>query len=401
MMEPEINSSQVALYSLTLNIVVALVKGVLAYLTGSASLLAETLHSLSDLVVSFAIWAGVRIACLSSSEFPYGLYKVENMVSLFSAVAIFFAGYEIARKSLEATAVGAGFQYLPVSIAALAAIIVAICLFANYESVKGNDLNSPALKADSSHLKADMASTAVVIVGLVGSALGLRFVDRVAALVVMAFVARTGWRILVDAMRSLLDASVDHATLDNIRSVVLADPRIKAIRSIVARNSGSVIFVSLDLVCVLRSLDDVNDASKELATAVKATVPHVERVQITMEPVQRGYLLVAVPLDDSRGAISEHFGKAAFLAIVRAKKDGLGAGDELEILPNPFVDDDKAKGIRLARYLLEKGVDILYSRESLAGKGPAYVLEAAGVQLRTTACKRLDDFMSMLVAEER
>jgi predicted Fe-Mo cluster-binding NifX family protein len=245
-----------------------------------------------------------------------------------------------------------------------------------------------------------MASTAVVLVGLIGSALGLRFVDRVAAFVVVVFVARTGWRILVDAMRSLLDASVDHTTLDNIRSVVLADSRIMAIRSIVARNSGSVIFISLDLICMLQSLDDVNDASKELAAAVKATIPHVEGVQITMEPAQRDYLLVAVPLADNEGTLSEHFGKAPCLAIVKIKRDGREVV-EREFLPNPFINDEKAKGIRLARYLLEKGVDILYSRESLAGKGPAYVLEAAGMHLRTTDSESLDDLIARLVAEER
>lgn len=393
-MKLEVERSRLAFCSLVLSIVVASGKGVLAYLTGSAALLAETLHSISDLAASFAVWVGVRITRISSSEFPYGLYKAENLVSLFSAVAIFFAGYEFARKSLEAP-IQDGLQYLPAAVAGLTVIIIVVYAFANYVSVKGLEFNSPALKAEAGHLKTDIASTAVVLAGLIGSEFGLRFLDRVAALIVVVFVARTGWRILVDAMRSLLDASVDRATLDNIRSVVMADPRVKAIKTIVARNSGSVIFINLDLVCSLDSLEKVNSVREEIASAVRATVPHVEGVQIIVEPVVKDYLLVAVPLADQDETVSDHFGKAPYIALLKVKKKSCTV-EEKTILLNPFAHEEKGKGIRLAHFLLGKKVDIFYTREPLDGKGPAYIMEAGGINIRKTAGNSLADVLTQI-----
>jgi cation diffusion facilitator family transporter len=330
-----------------------------------------------------------------TKEFPYGLYKVENLVSFISAGLIFFSGYEIARRVFLSGGTQVKLHGLAVAVTGLAVILLVVYLFARYELRKGYDLNSPALKADSSHLKTDIASTLVVVAGLIGSACGYQFVDRVAAFVVVLFIARAGWHILVEAMRNLLDASVNYTTLENIKRVVIADPRVKEIKSVVARNSGSVIFINMELVCLLQTLEEASEVSKELAAAVRTTVPYVERVQISMDPVEKDYLLVAVPLADNKDAISEHFGKAPFLAIVKLSRDTWTQTSQ-EILTNPYANEDKAKGIHLSRYLSQKGVDIIYCREPLEGKGPVYILESAGVRLETTDSKSLVDLITML-----
>lgn len=387
-------STRVAFYSILLNMAVVTGKGLLAYLTGSTALLAETLHSLSDLSASFATWVGVRISHLKSSEFPFGLYKVENLVAIVSAGVIFFAGYEITRESFFAQK-QVNIQNIPAAMGGLAVILTAIYLFAGYESRKGEELNSPALKADAYHLHTDIASIVVVIAGLLGSVLGYHFFDRLSALIVVLFIVRGGWRILVEAMRSLLDASVDRATLDNIRAVVRSDPRVREIKSIIARNSGSVIFINLDLVCNLGSLEKVNSAREEIASAVRATVPHVEGVQITIEPVEKDYLFVAVPLADQDETISDHFGKAPYIAILKVIKKSCTVEEKI-ILTNPFADEEKGKGIRLAHYLLGKKVDIFYTREPLDGKGPAYIMEAGGINIRKAAGNSLADVLTQM-----
>ncbi len=385
------SSTRVALYSVFLNLTITAGKGVLAYLSGSTALFAETIHSTSDLVASFATFIGIYISHLKGSAFPLGLYKVENFVALISAGVIFFGGYEIIRESYFGKK-PADLHYLPLAFTGLLLLSAIVYFFTKYESKKSEEFNSPALRADAKHLLTDIASTLTVLMGLAGTWLGYSFFDRLAAVIVVIFIARSGWRILVDAMKSLLDASVEPATLDIIRRVVSSDPRVQDINSIIARNSGSVIFIYLNLSLNLKSLKDAHAASEQIANAVRTAVPHVENIQIHYEPKTKDHLQVAVPLSDQSGAISDHFGKAPFIAIVKV---GRQSGEVLEqtILPNPFRTDEKAKGINLCRFLIQKGVDVIYTREPLEGKGPGHFIEAADIQLKLTNHNQLSDVL--------
>lgn len=388
-------SARIAMYSFLLNLMIMLGKGLLAYLTGSAALIAETIHSASDLVGSFATFAGIRISHLKGRSFPFGLYKVENFVSLISAGLIFFAGYEIARESFWGNR-PVHLKNLPLAFAVLSLIAVIVFLFSNYESQKGEELNSPALKADSRHLFADIASTVIVLLGLLGAWLGYDHFDRIAAGIVVVFIVRAGWRILVDAMKSLLDASVETATLDTIRSVVEKDPRVKDIKSIAARNSGSVVFISLVITLNLQGLKEAHAASEQIAAAVREAVPHAEKVQIHYEPDVKDHILTAIPLSDQSGNISDHFGSAPYIGLVKFKR---GSYEVLEqdILPNPYYADERARGINLCQMLLQKGVDVIYTREPLEGKGPALLVEKADVKIKIINFNRVSDLLENMV----
>ena len=92
-------SARGALYSILLNLTIMLGKGFLAFLSGSTALIAETIHSASDLVASFATFIGIRISHLKGKAFPFGLYKVENFVALISAGFIFFGGAKLQRRA--------------------------------------------------------------------------------------------------------------------------------------------------------------------------------------------------------------------------------------------------------------------------------------------------------------
>lgn len=382
-------SARTALYSVLLNLIIMLGKGFLAYISGSTALLAETVHSISDLVASFATLVGIRISHLKGRTFPFGLYKVENFVALISAGFIFFGGYEIARESFFGNHSGE-LRNLPLAFAGIIIITLTIFLFSNYESKKSEELNSPALKADSRHFYTDIASNLTVLLGLLGAWLGYHYFDRIAAVVVVVFIARSGWRILVDAMKSLLDASVEPATLEIIRSVVREDPRVKEIKSLIARNSGSVIFISLDLSLNLQGLKEAHEASEQIADAVREAVPHAERVQIHYEPDIKEYILAAVPLSDQEGTISAHFGRAPYIALVKLKRENNRVLEQ-DILPNPFAADEKAKGINLCQMLLQKGVEILFTREPLEGKGPALLIKSADTKHQIINTGRLSD----------
>ena len=91
---------KISLYSVGINLILSLIKIIGGVISGSAALIADGVHSLSDLAASLSVYVGIIISNKKSDLFPQGLYKVENLVALVSAFAIFFAGYEIGKDVL-------------------------------------------------------------------------------------------------------------------------------------------------------------------------------------------------------------------------------------------------------------------------------------------------------------
>ncbi|MFZ3121963.1 MAG: NifB/NifX family molybdenum-iron cluster-binding protein [Thermodesulfovibrionales bacterium] len=65
-----------------------------------------------------------------------------------------------------------------------------------------------------------------------------------------------------------------------------------------------------------------------------------------------------------------------------------------EMLKNPFLELERGRGIKLAELLVEKGIDILYTKEDFEGKGPAYVISDAEVEVRSTDIEKLEDLIN-------
>jgi predicted Fe-Mo cluster-binding NifX family protein len=104
----------------------------------------------------------------------------------------------------------------------------------------------------------------------------------------------------------------------------------------------------------------------------------VDRVLIHYEPMKKETIVVAVPLEIDRVTLSKHFGEAPVYYIASIRESD-GKILEESFLANPFFNEEKAKGIKVSKWLLQKGMDRLFTSKDLAGKGAGYVLSDAGV----------------------
>jgi cation diffusion facilitator family transporter len=378
-------AAQVAWASIAVNIFLSLLNLAIATASGSLAVAAEMVHNLVDLVASVAVLAGVKIAERESRHFPYGLYKVENVVAVGVAILIFFTGYEIAREALRGEGGPATVNGWMLAGVALSAVIP--LAFSYYEMRVGRELNSPSLMADAQEYRAHVFSSGVVFLALVGQMVGFPL-DRYAALIIVVLIAKTGWELLVDGMRVLLDASLDTETLDQVRTIIEADPATTEIRSLAGRNAGRYRFLEADVALRVDDLEKAHNVSRRIEKAIRAQVPHVERVRIHYEPRVRSHLRYAVPLADPGGAISSHFGEAPYFALVTVRTAD-GQVERQEVLPNPHTNVEKAKGIRVGEWLVNLKADVVLLQEDVHGKGPAYVFADAGVQTRLTEATTL------------
>lgn len=381
---------RLALLSLSLNLSLAAAKYFLYLYGGSAAVLAEAAHSLTDVVGSLLVIGGIALAEKKSKRFPWGLYKAENLAAVLSSLLIFFSAYEIAamiyRPSTE------GLRNLDNTLLALLVMAVPVLLFSRYEAKKAAAINSPSLMADAEHWRTDLAPLAVVAAGIAGARLSFEVADSIAATLVLILVVRAGYGILKDSLKSLLDASVDNETLDRMREVVRSFPQIKEPLSIQARNSGRFIFVEISVILSLTRLKEAHEIALALERDIKGRISFVERVIVHYEPERKEFIRYAAPLADREGVVSEHFAKAPLVALWDERILD-GAVVHQEFLENPFVQLEKGKGIKLAEFLVTMKVDVLYTKELFEGKGPEYVFADAGIEIRKTGARNLNNLM--------
>ena len=269
---------KISLYSITVNLILSLIKIIGGMVSGSAALTADGVHSLSDLAASLSVYVGIVISNKKSNLFPHGLYKVENLVALVSAFAIFFAGYEIAKDVLFGES--EPIKNLTVAIGVIGLTVLITFLYSRWERQKAIELNSPSLLADSEHIKTDFYTALVVLVGVLGQYFGYPIIEKIAVVVVVYFIFHSGFEILKEAIKVLLDASLNYETIEHIRDILKNEPTIKDIIEIKGRNAGSFQFVQLNLALNTDSLKEAHELAHSIETLIKEQMPFVEKVVI-------------------------------------------------------------------------------------------------------------------------
>ncbi len=385
--ERAVNVERWGWYSVAVNVVLAAINAGIALVSGSLAVEAEMVHNLVDLLTAIGVLIGLKLSTRKSKEFPYGLYKLENVVTVALAGMVFFTAYEIARDALFTPA-----RQATVDLWMLGGVVVATVIplaFSHFELRAGRTANSPALIADAKEYRTHVFTTGAVFAALLAQWFNFPL-DRVAALVIVVAIGKTGWELLTDGMRVLLDASLDADTILRIREIIAAEPAVAELKWVTGRNAGRFRFVEAEVTLRVRDLEKAEAITRHIETQIRQAVPYVERVLIHAEPVERTHLRYAVPLVDPGGTISKHLGEAPYFALVMVRLAD-GAIEEQQVVANPHKDLERAKGIQVAEWLVAQKVDVVLVKESLRGKGPVYVFGDAGVEMQETGATTLSE----------
>ena len=367
---------------------------ILAYYSGSLTLSAEVAHNGLDFLASLFILIGLWLSQKEAKDFPYGLYKVENLVQAAIAISIFLVAYEIGKEALFNSSRTVTVQ--PYMLLGVIVAIIVPLLFSQYEMRIGKQINSPSLTADATEFRAHIVSSGLVFVALGGQLIGLP-VDRIAALIIVGWIAYEGWHTLVDAMRVLLDASLDQATLDAIRTIILSHPEVINIKSLTGRNSGRYRFLEAEIQLHVSDLEKAHIITNQIEAEIREKVPYVERVLIHAEPEAPETMRAAVPLEADQKTITK-VGEATwfqFYAIDRKTKDF-----HLEKMEqNPFVQETKGKGIKIAQWLIQNRIHYVVSPEPMEHKGMLYALQAADVDVFVSNVTSVQQIVAEIAAK--
>ncbi|MFW6324774.1 MAG: cation diffusion facilitator family transporter [Desulfovibrionales bacterium] len=377
-----------------LNLILAGIKGILAVSSQSLAVTAGAIDSITDSVASLAVFAGILLADRKTRSFPLGLYKIENVLSVLIALFIFLTGYEVAKRAFLTPSSPPSIT-LPVLLL-LFASTAAIFLFGRYALSLARETGSPTLKAEGRHRQADVLANGLVLLAslfhyfeLNRPFLGLT-VDQWAAVLVILFVLHTGWELLSDGMRVLLDASIDSDTLESIKGIILKEPGVVELKSLIGRNAGRFHFIQADIVLRTRNLEKAHSISRHIEQTIRDKIRNVQRVNIQFEPYAPKRLCFVLPLQTPEGRLSDHFGSAPFFAFL-----GFDVTKQVverrEVVANPFLEVVRGKGIEVAEWLVRRKVDLVVLKKRPEHKGPEYVFNDAGVEIRTSEAQSVDE----------
>ena len=387
-----------ALVSIVVTAFLVVIKYSVGVLSGSIALLADAVHSFTDVISSIGVFIGLKISSRKPTEsFPYGFYKAENIVSLFLALAIFYAGYEIVLTSVEKFE-EVVLTNVPVAILVAVTSLVLTLLLSSYKLKVGRDLNSPSLIADGKHTRADVYASAVVLLGILGNYLGFYSLDQIAGIMIAVFIFKSGYEILKDSIKVLLDASIDYDSLHKIRELASEVHGVRKIHSLKARGSGKFIFVEMEIETSLRDLERAHLVSDKIEANIKSELKNVDKVIIHIEPVAKDFIRFAVPCTENEGMrskVSWHFGEAEYFCIFDIKAVDNELMD-MRFVRNPFVTLEKQKGLKAAELLVSHKIDKIVTKESIAKKSAFYVFDDAYVEFEVTDSDTLGELIEKL-----
>lgn len=385
---------RIALWGVIVSAVLVALTVVIAAVSHSFALTATAVDCVVDLVAALMLWLGLRLSERKTAAFPYGLYKIENLLQVGVALLIFIASYEITREALAA-----GRQEPSIDAAIIVAVVATIAatwVYGWYAMRWGKRVSSPALVADGRHRQTDVLSTSLALAAVVFTYAGVN-IDVEMAFVVLAFAVYSGWGLLASGMRVLLDASVDAKTLAQIDRILGSEALIEHVDALAVRSAGRYLFLEATLRLRTDDLVKAHAASEHLEAQMRAALPAVERVNLHLEPQRRDIRRIAVPLASADGEIASEFGEAPHFGLAEIRTAD-GDVQRLTVLANPRLGTEKQKGILVAEWLVGQGIDELITVRDV-NKGPSYVLRQAGVGMRRARAERLDDELALLRRE--
>ncbi|MDO6684557.1 MULTISPECIES: cation diffusion facilitator family transporter [unclassified Agarivorans] len=270
------------------NVFLAILKIGVGKLTGSQALVADGVHSFSDLVTDAAILIGSRYwAAPADKEHPYGHGRFETLTNIFIGALLILVGVGIAWDSINSLTANETSNPGALALAAALVSIVVKEVLYRWTLIQAKRVNSRALHANAWHHRSDALSSLPVAVAVLANYFfpHLHYLDQIAALLVTAMILKAAWEIIWPAMQEITEKEADEKLEQKIQHHAVSNDEIKEVHAIRNRRVGSAILVDFHLlVDPDMSVDKAHTISEEFKDHLMQELDEVVDVIIHIEP---------------------------------------------------------------------------------------------------------------------
>lgn len=268
------------------NIILAVLKFYAGIIGGSSAMVADAMHSASDIVASAVVYVSLKVAKKPADEkHPFGYGKAEAISTAIVGVMLLAAGFQIIKIAYDT--ISSGNVEAPGMIALYAAVfsIVIKELMFRWTYKVGKQINSPSTIANAYDHRSDAFSSIATFIGIGGAILGFPVMDPIAGGIVALFILRMGYTIMVDAVHQIMDRSADKEKVSKIRDAVMMTPGVRSTHGIRVRQSGPFYLVDMDI-CVDKNvtLEKAHRIGDETRINVFKAIDKVMEVRVHIDP---------------------------------------------------------------------------------------------------------------------
>src|SRR5690625_4172043 len=275
------------------NVLLTIFKTIGGFLSGSRALLADALHSASDIVSSVVILFAVKIANKPpDDEHPYGHGKAENIAAIIVALLLIVVGFEISISSIKIF-----FGERPTAPGSIALVIVIIStllkegLF-HYKYHIGKKHRSSALISDAWHHRSDSLSSIAALIGIGGAVLGdayniplLLYGDAAAGVVVSLIVIKVGYSLAKESSLIMMEKVLDKEDIQKYKDTVRTVPGVMRIDQMHARTHGSYVIIDIKIsVDPLITVKEGHDIARHVKQVLLKKHNDIEDVLVHVNP---------------------------------------------------------------------------------------------------------------------
>ena len=276
---------------LWLNLFLAAIKFIAGIYGRSQALVADAIHSLTDLTTDIAVIAGSHYWSRPPDEnHPYGHRRLETLVTVFIGVVLIAAGIGIGWKAISA--LQEKHSAPPGWIAVFAALASIVCKESIYRwtAVTGRRAKSPALVANAWHHRTDALSSIPVLIAVAGARVfpSWSFLDHLGAAVVSIFILHASIKIIWPGLGELIDVGAPTDTCKKIRDIALKNDGVLQVHDIRTRFISSSIQVDLHIVVDgLITVREGHDIADDVKARIMDKIPEVLDVIVHVDPPER------------------------------------------------------------------------------------------------------------------
>jgi cation diffusion facilitator family transporter len=279
--------SKAASTSIIVNVTLLATKIIVAIITGSIGLIAESAHSLFDLVASLLAYIGIKKAEEPSDDrHHFGHQKFENLSALLQALLIIGTSIFVMLEAYQKFIHPSPIENSWVGIILMIITIPVTILTSKYLSKIARDAGgSQALEADSAHFATDVMASIAVLLGLIIARFGFGFADPLAALIVGIIMLYISIHLIKESFKGFMDYSPDQNTIIRIKRIISSEKEVKSYHNLKARIAGSNIFIEFHIrVDKNMKVAKAHEISHALKDKIIRKIPQIKHCIIHIEP---------------------------------------------------------------------------------------------------------------------
>ncbi|WP_254274885.1 cation diffusion facilitator family transporter [Halomonas sp. 3H] len=278
---------KVTLIGALVDFVVGVAKMVAGFMVGSAALVADGIHSFSDILTDVFVLAATHFGRQApDSNHPYGHGRIETLATLWLGSVLIFVAGGIAWASVTRLIAGE-----PIPAPGLWAIGIAVIALGAKEWIfrytlrVARRVNSRLLEANAWHSRSDALSTVVVLVGLVAAQFGAGWMDAVAAVIVGVMVGQVGGRLLWESSQELIDTALPGEERREMQAVAERVPGVRGVHDLRTRTLGSQALLDLHIVVPPRvTVSEAHEIGNAVTRRLREAFPRLSDVTFHIDP---------------------------------------------------------------------------------------------------------------------